>query len=194
MKPICLLDQDLTIADTYTPLIRELNRRWGLNLDPDWKKHSYFGDHQILEPSIERVMLDEVFSTNDFFLHLPVLPGAITAVKRLRKNFDVYVLTRPWDQAEHPYMDKKNWLRKYFPELADKIIPTACKHLVYGDVLVDDHMLFLKSWSSFWRAQRKKVKTASLLYPWTDAKTVDIVGENWTHLVNKIEDTFLGGE
>jgi 5'(3')-deoxyribonucleotidase len=180
----------MCIADTYTPLVEELCNRYGLDLDPT-KYTEYFGDHTTKHPEIERHMIDEIFSTDDFFLHLPVLRGAQTAVKRLERNFDVYILTRPWLQAEHPFMDKYNWLGKYFPKYADKIIATSQKQIVYGDILIDDHMPFCTKWKSFWCGKKMKPIVASLKYPWTDSKIVDIIGNNWTDLVNQIERKFF---
>ena len=191
MIPILQLDMDLTINDIYPPLVEELNNRYGLELEPKkWKGH-YFEDHQVIHPSIERWMMDEIFSTNDFFLYLPVLRGAKTAVSRLRKNFDVYVLTSPWMSAERPYLDKYDWLKKHFPGLEKKMIPTAHKWLVYGDVLIDDHIPNCQSWKSWWASKGMNVKTASLKYPWTSENKVDIVGNNWKELADKIEIALL---
>jgi 5'(3')-deoxyribonucleotidase len=190
MKPILLLDQDLCIADTYVALVEELNHRYSLGLNRR-KCNEYFGDYTINHSEIKRWMINEIFSSDNFFLYLPVLPGARTAVKRLKKSFNIFVLTKPYMQTERPYLDKYEWLNKHFPFLASKMIPTEHKYLVYGDILIDDHMLNCKTWKSFWQKKKKKVKTASLKYPWTDNKIVDIVGNNWTDLVDQIEEQVL---
>lgn len=189
-KSIIQCDLDLTLNDIYPALIEEINDRYGLDLEPKkWKQ--YWRDHQIIDPRIEYRMMEEVFSSEEFFLHIPVMRGAKTAISRLMKKFDVYVLTNPWMSAERPYLDKRDWLKKHFPDLENKMNPTADKWLVYGDILIDDHTPNCKTWKAFWSSKGLKVQTASLEYPWTTADKVDIIGKNWKELVDKIEMALL---
>jgi 5'(3')-deoxyribonucleotidase len=184
-RPILLLDMDLTIAATYDLLVARLNQEYGLDLD-ETNPSQYFEDHKIKDLRIERGAVDAIFSTNSFFLNLKPIYGAKTAIVRLGKYFDIHIVTRPWHQAEHPYLDKLNWIREHFPQLENKFIATGSKEIVYGDILVDDHMPFCKAWKQFWYSKGHWPKVASLKYSWTDELIVDIVGRNWTELSNKI--------
>lgn len=184
-KPVALIDQDCTIADLYPLLVERLNKRYGLQLKiKDYLK--YFGDHTITDYGnklgITRNRVDKVFSTGRFFRDLKPISGARQGLKRLAKKYDLYILTRPYQAARYPYKDKYEWLIEYFPELADKIIATGSKYLVRGDLLVDDHMPFVRKWIKYW----PKGKTASLLYPWTDLDLVDIVALKWKSLADKV--------
>lgn len=189
-KPIIQLDLDLTINDIYPALVEELNDRYDLDLKPK-KWRQYWSDHKIITPRIEYWMMEEVFSNDEFFLYLPVMRGAKTAIPRLMKKFDIYVLTNPWMKAERPYLDKYDWLKRHFSGLEKKMIPTSHKWLVYGDILVDDHTPNCESWKEWWRSKGLKVQTASLKYPWTDPNKIDIIGKNWKELADKIEAALL---
>ena len=187
---ILMLDMDLTINDIYPPLVEALNEEYKLDLEPNnWKK--YWWDHSLITAQITRKMVEDIFSSDEFFLHLPVMRGAKTAIPRLMKKFDVYVLTSPWMSSERPYADKYDWLKRHFPGLENKMIPTSHKWLVYGDILVDDHMPNCYSWKAFWDSKGLETKTASLKYPWTDPNKVDIIGKNWKELADKIEMALL---
>lgn len=188
-KPVCLVDMDKTIADLNPRMIERLNQYFDLNLEQS-RVYEYFGDHQILTSLITRKQQEEVFSRDSFFLSLDPIEGSQVALKRLSYNFDTYIVTAPWMSAGQPYMDKYNWLREYFPKLANKMIPTPYKHLVYGDILIDDNNTFCKNWKTFWTLKKKKVITASLEYPWTDKEIVDIIASDWKTLAWKIERHF----
>lgn len=74
-----------------------------------------------------------------FFSMMNPMPGAIEAVRRLAKHYDVYILsTAPWNNPSS-WGDKRNWAVKYFGDTFFKrIILTHRKDLVEGDYLIDD--------------------------------------------------------
>jgi len=183
-KKVCLIDMDLTIADIYTPLVAHLNAEYSLNLQPS-KSISYFGDHKILCPDITRKMIDTIFSKDNFFLNLPVIPGAKSALSRLDKYLDIYIVTSPWIYAKSPFKEKYLWLKKHFPKYASKIVATSQKHLIYGDYLIDDHIPFCKKW----KEKHSKSIVCSLKYNWTDTSIVDITEDKWKDLAFKILNT-----
>jgi 5'(3')-deoxyribonucleotidase len=193
-RAVLLCDMDLTIADTYSKLIERLNEYYDLGLEQS-KAFEYFGDHSPPAPPITRKQVEEVFSRDSFFLSLEPIDDSQKALKRLSRNFDIYIVTAPWMSAQHPYMDKYKWLKKYFPEFANKMIPTCHKQVIFGDILIDDHTTFCLDWKVFWRTRGGCPIVASLEYPWTDKEIVDITALNWNDLTLKIEKHFdiLGG-
>ena len=76
----------------------------------------------------------------DFTTFNPI-PGAIEAVKELiDMGHDVYfATTAPWDKPES-WAQKRIWIGKHFPEMRKRLIITAHKNLLKGDVLIDDHL------------------------------------------------------
>jgi len=76
-----------------------------------------------------------------FFLELLPIPGALEAVRALLNEdcFDVNICTQPVAESAYCYMEKAQWIWKWFPELGQKIIMVQNKGLVVGDYLIDDN-------------------------------------------------------
>jgi len=73
------------------------------------------------------------------FATMDPLPGAIESFIKLKKHFNVYILsTAPWENPS-AWSDKISWVKKYLGKHAWKrLILTHNKHLNRGDYLVDD--------------------------------------------------------
>lgn len=67
------------------------------------------------------------------------MPGAIDAVHRLAKKYDVYILsTAPWKNPS-AWADKVTWVTKYMDDVLHKrLILSHHKDFVKGDYLIDD--------------------------------------------------------
>ena len=80
--------------------------------------------------------LDEV---PGIFALLEPMPGAIEAVHRLAKKYDVYILsTAPWKNPS-AWADKVAWVTKYLDDVFHKrLILSHHKDLLKGDFLIDD--------------------------------------------------------
>jgi hypothetical protein len=71
------------------------------------------------------------------------MPGAVEAVYKIAKKYDVYILsTSPWKNPTG-LQDKQNWVKKHFGEGADgvfykRLIISHHKDLNKGDYLIDD--------------------------------------------------------
>jgi 5'(3')-deoxyribonucleotidase len=67
------------------------------------------------------------------------MPGAIDAVHRLAKKYDVYILsTAPWKNPS-AWSDKVAWVTKYFDDVFHKrLILSHHKDFIKGDYLIDD--------------------------------------------------------
>lgn len=73
------------------------------------------------------------------FALMDPMPGAIDAVYKLAKHYDVYILsTAPWNNPS-AWVDKVNWVIKHLDDVFHKrMVVTHCKHLCQGDYLIDD--------------------------------------------------------
>jgi 5'(3')-deoxyribonucleotidase len=84
--------------------------------------------------------LDEVPS---IFKLMNPMEGAIDAVHKLSKTYDVYILsTSPWLNPT-ALQDKLDWIKKYFGDdenniFYKRVIFSHNKHLLKGDYLIDD--------------------------------------------------------
>ena len=80
--------------------------------------------------------LDEV---PGIFSLMDPMPGAINAVHKLAKHYDVYILsTAPWNNPTAAN-DKVAWVTRYLDDVFHKrMVITHCKNLCEGDFLIDD--------------------------------------------------------
>ncbi len=190
-KKILLLDMDGILADTNLYLLQCLNKKHGRSYTND-DHDRLFGDHECLTEEVTRPMITSIFNTGNFFRELPPIPGAIEAVKKLRKHYNIHIVTSPWVPNPNCMNDKNEWLAHYLPGLERTCIQTNQKFLIYGDILVDDKTKNLKLWKEFWGqgyrlgAHYDGPTTASLKYHWTDPKITDIIAPNWTELCDHL--------
>lgn len=118
MKKILYIDMDNVIVD-FPSGIAKL----------DEKTRSKFEKHY-----------DEV---EGIFSLMDPMPNAIESVKKLAEYYDIYVLsTAPWNNPS-AWIDKINWIQKYFGKDRDsvlykRLILSHHKNLNQGDFLIDD--------------------------------------------------------
>ena len=87
--------------------------------------------------------IDNVCSTygNHIFLNLDPIPGTITAVKILNKEYEIYFCSTPMQLVPESWTDKFLWINKLFGDIAyKKLILTHNKGLIIGDYLIDDRI------------------------------------------------------
>lgn len=118
MKKIVYIDMDNVLVDFTT----------GIAALSDELKEKYRGNY------------DE---TPHIFSLMQPLEGAVDAVHRLVKQYDVYILsTSPWLNST-AWSDKVEWIQKYFGKdeqspLYKRLILSHHKNLLQGDYLIDD--------------------------------------------------------
>ena len=77
---------------------------------------------------------------------LRVLDGAVEAVRQLHQIAEIYIVTSPWNSNPTWCHDREAWLDRHFGILHARVIHTSAKHLVAGDILVDDKTSTLEQW------------------------------------------------
>ena len=79
------------------------------------------------------------WSIPGFFLNLNPIPLAVESVDFLKKNYDVWFLSRPSFKNTNSYTEKAEWVKKHFGyEMQRKLILCGDKSLLKGKILVDD--------------------------------------------------------
>jgi 5'(3')-deoxyribonucleotidase len=84
---------------------------------------------------------DEVKKQPGSYLAMPVIPGAIEAVRSvIGMGFEVWIATKPPTGMPYAYSDKAAWIFENLPELKRRVIVTHDKGLLgdAGDFLCDD--------------------------------------------------------
>lgn len=127
-KEILYVDMDGVIADFDAGI-----KIYDANLETSDRFANY-------EEREDRV--DEIVRANPtIFENLPLIEGAVEAVKELSQHFEIYFLSTPMENIPESFMGKKIWLNKHFGNLAYKnLILTHRKDLNIGAYLIDDRL------------------------------------------------------
>lgn len=132
-----LVDMDDVLCNTLETLILFLNTKYGTEVRledaTEWELGNLF-------PALSSKQIYEPLTTQAFWDCVNPTPEARTYIERIQnEGNDVYVLT-----ASHPStirMKYESVLKHFFPSLEWKnVIVCSSKHLVHGDVLIDDYI------------------------------------------------------
>jgi 5'-nucleotidase len=135
-----LVDMDGVIADW--------GRAYGESLDlfgedaagiPRHKDQKTFDLHAG-RTQTEKDLINAVMIEPGFYSRLDPIPGAKDALKAMvAQGHDVRIVTSPWISNPTCASDKLNWVVKHYgSHWGPRVIITADKTLVHGDILVDD--------------------------------------------------------
>lgn len=74
-----------------------------------------------------------------FFRDLPLMPGAVDAVKKLMEDYEVYIVSAA---TEFPLslFEKLEWLSEHFPFISWRnVVLCGDKSIINTDYMIDDH-------------------------------------------------------
>jgi 5'(3')-deoxyribonucleotidase len=145
-RPTVLVDVDGVLADFQNAVLQLVNYEVGGAHEPadvtEWSIKNALG----LTDAQWSWVCDRI-ELPGFAFHLEPYPGAVEAVLKLAKCSEVYFVTSPWASSVTWTHDRTQWLRKYFGKtLGPRVIHTAHKSLVAGDVLIEDKMSNAAEW------------------------------------------------
>lgn len=88
----------------------------------------------------EKALIDAVMVEEGFYSRLEPIAGAKGALKAMLKaGHDVRIVTSPWVSNPTCASDKLNWVVKHYgSHWGPRVVITADKTLVRGDILIDD--------------------------------------------------------
>lgn len=125
-KPILFLDMDQVLADfSRSPVFEEIEK-------PEYNPPEMYQKY--------------------FFEELPVVDGALSAVRRLMRHYEIHILTQPVSETHYSYSEKAAWIWKWFPELGQRVHMSQNKEFLSapGRVLVDDNK---GKWCDLWESK-----------------------------------------
>jgi 5'-nucleotidase len=135
MKKSIAIDMDGVLADTETQFINWYERDYGVKISPldilGRDENDIFPDKDAARKF--------AFSPG-FFRTLPVMAGAVEAVKTLMETYEVYIASAA---MEFPLSlpEKLEWLHEYFPFIDWRhIIFCGDKSVINTDYMIDDHI------------------------------------------------------
>jgi 5'(3')-deoxyribonucleotidase len=93
-----------------------------------------------------RLVMETIRLRRGFVTGMKPLPGAVNGVNALRAMFDVYVATKPWPKSPTWVPERTAWLGVHFGIDEDHVLPIGAKHLIDGDLFVDDASEQVRAW------------------------------------------------
>lgn len=136
-RPIVLLDMDDVITNCLRSAVKNYNTQYGTSFN--YKDCNIYGLEQFFGCERERVL--DLFREEGFFENLTPKPGSVGAINKLIRStlYDLYVVTATSDEDGSELVEKIRWFNNYIPKFNTKrIIACRDKHIIRGDVLVDD--------------------------------------------------------
>ncbi len=138
-----LLDCDGVLSDFITPALRVVElltgKQYAHDDVTDW-------DLDVLVPEGQRETFWEACSAPGFARNMQPYPGAVAAVEALRTRHNVFVVTAYMHSSKTWVHDRDAWLHHYFGFMQRDIVHTKAKHLIAGDVFVDDKPSNVREW------------------------------------------------
>lgn len=132
---VILVDMDDVLEDLSWAWTRVLNKRYGTNV----KRNDILNwDMCLAFPSLTHEQVYGLLDEEDFYDELRPLEGAAESLKALKDmGHTVYIVTATSGRSVRAKMEK--CLFRYFPFLTwQDVIITWNKHLIKGDILIDD--------------------------------------------------------
>lgn len=134
MRILC--DVDGVLADFVAAVCRNLKG----DLDPEDFKEPSMLDAMDQE---DKKRFELLSKRDGFCSTIRPYPGAKSFLKMLE---DVHIVTKPWNSPTWSW-ERSRWLEEHFGIDKSKIIFTGLKHMVHGDVLIEDNADNLNQWS-----------------------------------------------
>jgi 5'(3')-deoxyribonucleotidase len=174
-QQIVAIDMDDVVVESAPAIINYVNQKYGAKatLDNFYSRDPSIWGAPDAGTAIKRV--NSFIETKDF-LNLPPVQEALHAIRNIKKEYKLYIVTGRPDFVE---LATRKWLEKYLPDVFEDVVFTnyfdAVKVRTKGDIckelgvtiLIDDHLDHCLS------AQSKGIK--ALLfgnYPWNQADTL----------------------
>lgn len=140
---VFLVDVDEVLGDFQTPTFEVMLRVTGRSYrSEDFDTWNIFDVLDDAEMKAVAVALE----APGFCFGICPTPGAIQAIETIREWADVYAVTSP-QHNRHWVYERTEWLYHHFHMPKVQIIHTAAKHMIRGDVFLDDKPEHVRDWS-----------------------------------------------
>lgn len=137
-----LLDCDDVLTQFTQGVIDVLNEKHGHDFDindvTDWDMAHSLG--------ISNKLVFGIAGEEGFCTDLNMMPGAQEAVEKLKKYGSIYVVTAPIYTSKTWMFERTRWLYEHFGINGGHVIQTSAKHLIRGDVFIDDRSNHVEKW------------------------------------------------
>lgn len=181
-KTVVLVDMDMTLnkmSDTFTDYLKKYYP-WPLE-EPKEENMTKYEMMTWYRPKIPQHLheglMSRVFGTRGFWEAIPPQEHAAEVMEAMDKKFDVHIVTSPWIDYKDCYKEKRNWVEEHLPFFdVVKIIFTRNKHLINGDVIIDDAPHYLDEFPNekiiFDQPYNRKTKGDHRVTDWLEIREI----------------------
>lgn len=139
---ILFVDMDEVIADTYGAHIELYNTKYKECLT---REECTGREVWQMVPEDRQEYIRQHASQEGFFIDLKVMEGSQEVLKKLNEKHEVYIASAAM-QFKNSLREKAEWLDLHFPFIPwQNRILCGHKHILKGDVLIDDRSYNLES-------------------------------------------------
>ncbi len=180
MKMRILCDLDGIVTDLLHKWLNAYNKDY-----PYFKQLTKYDVTEYIYNKISPIgrSMDHYIEQPGFFIDLPSLPGAISTLARLHKDgHEIYIVT---SHSKYPgsAAEKIWWVNRNLPFIdSNHIVITKDKHVVRGDILIDDTPEKLLSYKKAW----PDAYLITIEYPFNKEveNIVDLYAKDYTNTEN----------
>lgn len=183
-KPIVLVDVDGVLADFDSAIAGQLSA-----LGMETPNPALRDQHNILSiyPDHYRDVIQDIIHAHDFFNSIEPYDDALTGWDRLLSlDYSPMICTSPIPNHQRSIEAKREWIRdRLVPHFGASVLNlaqiTLDKHLVYGDILIDDRPTIRHAETARWRhvlfdrQYNRHISTHLRLRGWTDTHMENIL-------------------
>lgn len=159
MKPVILLDCDGPLADFTGAYLDAVHRETGCIIKAyeidQWHIHQCAAFKAAaaaanMSPKDLKSRVVQQICKPGFCEDLRPHAKALEAVEQLQSIGEVFVVTSPWASSPTWMYERMHWVAEHFHIPREHVIQTGRKHLIRGDVFVDDKLEHIVEWSAAW--------------------------------------------
>lgn len=183
-KPIVLVDVDGVLADFDGAIANQLRE-----LGMDTPNPAVRDRHNILSvyPENYRGVIQDIIHSHNFFNNIELYDDALEGWgKLLSLDYRPVICTSPIPNHQRSIEAKKEWIRdRLVPHFGASVLSlaqiTLDKHLVHGDILIDDRPRIKYAEVALWRhvlfdcQYNRHINTHLRLHGWKDANMKEVL-------------------
>lgn len=130
-----IVDLDGIVVNLISRWLQKYNDTYADNISVD--KITKFDFDSLVKPECGKKIYD--FLDYDTFRYCNPIPGAVEALKKLNDTHFIHIVSAHSAAIPSSAVAKYEWCQEYIPFIEQKKI-TIChqKHLIIGDVIIDD--------------------------------------------------------
>lgn len=149
-RPRALVDCDGILSDFIGGALATINELYTTSFTREQVTEFDFTKALGMSPAAAAACKRAIGRADGFARHLMVYPGAADGMRRLAELGEIYIVTSPWNSNPTWCHDREAWLDEHFGIPHARVIHTSAKHLIAGDVLVDDKTSTCAAWRAAW--------------------------------------------